>query len=102
MSDVRPFSLAAYRRLTSSFEQWRMSSVTRSHPFLDDITSALTREFAAVHPSDLVERCVRQAFRCFHGARIEAYLPVLVHKLAREELARHASQTRQTQPADNG
>ena len=65
--------------------------VNYSHPCLDEITRVLTQEFATVHPGEFVERCVRQAFRCFEGARIEAYLPVLVHKIARDELSRHAS-----------
>ncbi len=69
--------------------------VPHSHPCLDQITRDLTREFAAVHPGALVDRFVRQAYRCLEGARIEAYLPLLVHKLARDELARHAPSDRQ-------
>ena len=54
-----------------------------------DLQVRLTREFPTV-PASLVEAVVRRWVRSFDGARVTLYLPILVERASRDELARRA------------
>ena len=55
----------------------------------EDLQARLVREFPNVAVS-LVEAVVRRWVRSFDGARVTLYLPILVERASRDELARRA------------
>lgn len=57
---------------------------------VQEISGDLIARFGAVLTVEAIERCVTAAALGFEDARIDAYLPVLVHAAARRELERMA------------
>jgi protein-tyrosine-phosphatase len=53
---------------------------------LDHVVDRLTEEFAGVVGHDTVERCVTDGLRAYADARVATYVPVLVHRFARQQL----------------
>jgi len=55
----------------------------------EDLQVRLVREFPHV-PASLVEAVVRRWVRSFDGAQVTLYLPILVERASRDELATRA------------
>ena len=53
---------------------------------LDAAVDRLTQEFAGVHDRDTVERTVQRTHAELQPAKVETFLPLLVHRYAREAL----------------
>lgn len=52
------------------------------------ITRRLVLEFAPLASADQVERCIEEAFADFNETRVRHYVPILVERSARLELAK--------------
>lgn len=61
-----------------------LQAETRHH--LEAMTRALAREFAGVYSVETVDRYVDDTLDRWSDARVQTYLPVLVHRFVRERL----------------
>lgn len=69
-------------------------------PVVEELVAALAREAGPSVPLPVIERCVTEEVARFCGARIRAFVPLLVHKAVRDRLVRTTSAARP--PATSG
>ncbi|WP_433476476.1 three-helix bundle dimerization domain-containing protein [Spirillospora sp. CA-142024] len=61
-------------------------SAVREHQALREVTTRLRKSFAATHTDEQVTRAVSDAHHRFDGKPIRDFVPILVERMAREQL----------------
>ena len=60
---------------------------------VNELQQQLAAEFAAILPTDVVERCLRETADSYRSARIVDFVPLFVHRDARSRLQSLAKAT---------